>query len=287
MNHENTDSSHHPICTCFGGFHGFGPERSGKRARLREFLAPAVLRFRHGPGRSSHGFRNQRSDICFDETRRESRWQDRFFGALSGGCSWGRAGCWRLSGSDGTLRYGSGRHDQHRGSSGCAGCLEGARHRPRWKNQRWGRGISIRRLGSRPWLSRFGATLPALKNIRQLQYPMKNTILRTANFALWLVFCLLAGTGLMLQYRLPPGSRGGRGLSVWGFSRHEWGDVHFWAAVAMFALVVLHFILNWNWMRKIAASRKSWQLIAGFAIGFGLIALFLLLPVASGGLDVH
>ena len=40
-------------------------------------------------------------------------------------------------------------------------------------------------------------------------------------------------------------------------------------------------------LEKIAASRKSWQLIAGFAIGFGLIALFLLLPVASGGLDVH
>jgi hypothetical protein len=117
--------------------------------------------------------------------------------------------------------------------------------------------------------------------------PMKNTILRISNLALWLVFSLLAGTGLMLKFRLPPGSRGGRGLMVWGLSRHEWGDVHFWASIVMISLVVVHFVLNWNWMQKIAASRKPWRLLAGFAIGFVLIALFLVLPVAKGMFDTH
>lgn len=116
---------------------------------------------------------------------------------------------------------------------------------------------------------------------------MKNTWLRISNLALWLVFCLLTGTGLMLKLRLPPGSRGGQGLSVWGLSRHEWGDVHFWAAIVMIALTVLHFALNWTWMQKIAASRKPWRLIAGFAIGLGLIALLVFFPVEKGAFAPH
>lgn len=116
---------------------------------------------------------------------------------------------------------------------------------------------------------------------------MKNWIFRTANLALWLAFCLLTGTGLMLTYRLPPGSRGGHGLTVWGWSRHDWGDVHFWTAIGMIVLVGIHFVLNWRWMQKIAASSKMWRLVAGLALGLGLVALFLLLPVRQGGPGLH
>lgn len=91
----------------------------------------------------------------------------------------------------------------------------------------------------------------------------------------------------MLTYRLPPGSRGGRGLTVLGWSRHEWGDLHFWAAIGMIVLVVIHFALNWRWMRKIAASGRTWRLVAGFAVGLGLVALFLWLPVRQGGPGLH
>lgn len=116
---------------------------------------------------------------------------------------------------------------------------------------------------------------------------VKNNLLRLSNLALWLVFSFLTGTGLLLKVRLPPGSRGGRGLSVWGLSRHEWGDLHFWAAVLMGALVILHFALNWTWMRKIAASRQSWRLAAGFALGLILMVLFLFLPVSHSPFDNH
>jgi len=49
---------------------------------------------------------------------------------------------------------------------------------------------------------------------------------RLLNALLWLVFCAMAGTGLLLAFRLPSGSRGGRGLSALGMARHEWGDWH-------------------------------------------------------------
>ena len=41
----------------------------------------------------------------------------------------------------------------------------------------------------------------------------KSTVLRINNILLYLGFAFLAGTGLMLVFRLPPGNRGGKGLS--------------------------------------------------------------------------
>lgn len=58
----------------------------------------------------------------------------------------------------------------------------------------------------------------------------------------------LIATGLVQRYLLPPGSRGGRGLSLWGLGRHDWGDIHFWIAVALAALLVLHVALHWTWV---------------------------------------
>ena len=83
------------------------------------------------------------------------------------------------------------------------------------------------------------------------------------NAMLWLVFCALSGTGLLLAFRLPPGSRGGRGLSALGWDRHEWGDLHAWISYAFLALILLHMALHWRWFWQIAARRRSWPLVAG------------------------
>lgn len=67
--------------------------------------------------------------------------------------------------------------------------------------------------------------------------------------ALALVVMLgMIATGLLIKYQLPPGSRGGHGLTLWGLDRHEWGDVHFWMAVALAVLLVLHVALHWTWV---------------------------------------
>ncbi len=65
----------------------------------------------------------------------------------------------------------------------------------------------------------------------------------------FLVALAMAATGLLLKFVLPPGSgQGGRGMQLWGFSRHEWGDVHLRLAVIMGALFILHVALHWNWL---------------------------------------
>ena len=99
---------------------------------------------------------------------------------------------------------------------------------------------------------------------------MKTSVDRVLNLLLWLAFCALAGTGLLLAFRLPPGSRGGAGLSALGMTRHEWGDWHTWIAYAFLALILLHLALHWRWLWKIAAQRKTWMLLAGVGSGLGL-----------------
>lgn len=92
---------------------------------------------------------------------------------------------------------------------------------------------------------------------------MKRTSL---NFIIDLVsFIILLGmvfTGLIMKYILPPGTGGlgcslhggcGRGVHIkdlWSMGRHDWGYIHFWLAVLFVALMVVHIILHWSWIKS-------------------------------------
>lgn len=109
---------------------------------------------------------------------------------------------------------------------------------------------------------------------------MKLAIRRILNLLLYLSLCVMAGTGLLMQYRLIPGNRGGQGLQLLGWNRHEWGDIHTWAAYVFVALVMVHLVMNWSWLVKIAGSGRAWPLAAGLIAGIAIVAAFLLLPVS-------
>jgi hypothetical protein len=59
-------------------------------------------------------------------------------------------------------------------------------------------------------------------------------------------FVLLASTGLLMHYVLPPGS--GHFGMLWRMDRHEWGQLHFWIAVVLLAFLALHLFLHWRWV---------------------------------------
>lgn len=66
-----------------------------------------------------------------------------------------------------------------------------------------------------------------------------------------LVMLALAATGLITRFVLPPGSGGhggGAHSSLWGWTRHDWGDLHAWLAAAIAGLLLLHVALHWNWV---------------------------------------
>jgi hypothetical protein len=123
------------------------------------------------------------------------------------------------------------------------------------------------------------ATGTAICKFSKKLIAMKNLIHRVLNLLLYLGFCAMLGTGLLMAYRLPPGSRGGSGLTVLGIDRHEWGDVHLWISYIFIAVVIAPLAMNWTWLNKIAASMKPLRLWGGLLVGIVIIVLLLLLPV--------
>lgn len=110
-----------------------------------------------------------------------------------------------------------------------------------------------------------------------------------------LVLLGLLATGLLVRWVLPPASRGG-GLTVWGWTRHDWGDLHFWLAVALVSLLVLHIALHWGWVcavfrlqilrirdvaRRPSAARLNLYGLALVVVVAGLVGGFLWLASAS------
>jgi len=87
----------------------------------------------------------------------------------------------------------------------------------------------------------------------------------TVNFIVDLVsFVDLVGmafTGFIMKYILPPGTgglgrlqHGGLGRenikSLWSMTRHEWGRIHYYLALLFLALMVVHIILHWSWIKN-------------------------------------
>lgn len=87
----------------------------------------------------------------------------------------------------------------------------------------------------------------------------------------------LMATGLFLRFILPSGS--GKNLSVWGLTRHEWGDVHFYIAVFIVAILSLHLVLHWRWI--ICAIQNKPREGSGVRAVWGVAGLFILLLISA------
>jgi hypothetical protein len=89
-----------------------------------------------------------------------------------------------------------------------------------------------------------------------MKRPVLNLIFDCLAFA-GLIY--LVSTGLIMRFVLPPGSGGARrgaGITLWGWTRHQWGEVHFWIAVGLMLVLAIHLILHWRW-------KKAWWKMKG------------------------
>jgi hypothetical protein len=76
----------------------------------------------------------------------------------------------------------------------------------------------------------------------------RNTINFWIDLFTFIVLFAKIWTGLLVHYVLPPGQGRGHSLELWGLNRHEYGAVHFYLAIAMIVLVVIHVWLHWSWI---------------------------------------
>ncbi len=81
---------------------------------------------------------------------------------------------------------------------------------------------------------------------------------------------LLAATGAVMKWVLPPSSGGGHGYGfregrgpdpgaaqvkqLLGLGRHDWGDIHFILALLFVFLILVHIVLHWTWIKTCAKS---------------------------------
>lgn len=106
---------------------------------------------------------------------------------------------------------------------------------------------------------------------------------RVLNLLLYLSFCFIVGTGLLLEFKLVPGGQGGRGLTALGMSRHEWAEWHFYISLFFVLLVIIHLILSWGWLKRVAANKRLWPVILGLLVGLGMIAAIYFQPIEERG----
>ena len=112
----------------------------------------------------------------------------------------------------------------------------------------------------------------------------------------FVAFLFLLSTGMVLLYQLPPGSGGRQGFGtghgasersvqlLWGWTRHEWGDIHYWTALVLMAVLVLHLFLHWKWIAGVVRGKPSNASPYRLALGcVGLVSVILLtaIPMAS------
>jgi hypothetical protein len=107
----------------------------------------------------------------------------------------------------------------------------------------------------------------------------KSGLKKVIDLVLYLVACTLTGTGLLLAYRLPHGGGHTSRVLFLGYGRHAWGEIHTWLAYVTISLAVVHLLLNWQWLVKVAASKKVWRLAVGVLTGLLIVGAFFLLPI--------
>jgi Domain of unknown function (DUF4405) len=124
---------------------------------------------------------------------------------------------------------------------------------------------------------------------------MKRTHLNALMDALsFIAFLLLLSTGLLLEYQLPPGSGGthgfgmGRGAGgrtitlLWGWTRHDWGQIHYWIALALVAILALHLLLHWKWI--VCTVRGQHSDASGLRLALGAVGLVFTILLVSAPL---
>lgn len=112
---------------------------------------------------------------------------------------------------------------------------------------------------------------------------------------------LMISSGLVLRYILPPGSGRliGEGTGqgalhrpitlLWGLTRSEWSDFHYWVSLALMAILAVHLALHWKWIVCVIRNQPREGSGLRFALGLlGLLSLLaaVLLPFFSQTVSV-
>jgi len=100
-----------------------------------------------------------------------------------------------------------------------------------------------------------------------------------------LVFFAKVWTGCLMHYVLPAGGGRAHTLTLWGMNRHDYGNVHFYLALAMVALIIVHLWLHWPWVCSIMSNLLGAPQPKRFKRAlYGMTLLLVMVIVTAGSL---
>ncbi len=79
------------------------------------------------------------------------------------------------------------------------------------------------------------------------------------DFLMIVLFIIVGVTGVVLFF-MPSGPRTSLS-SFLGIIKHTWGEIHNWVGLGLIVVILIHFLLHWNWFvcmtRNIFKNKKN------------------------------
>jgi hypothetical protein len=69
---------------------------------------------------------------------------------------------------------------------------------------------------------------------------------------------------------------------LWGLTRHEWGDVHYYIALVLMAILAFHLVLHWKWIVCVTQGKPVED--SGYRLGLGVIGLLAVVMLSAAPL---
>ncbi|MDX2349987.1 MAG: DUF4405 domain-containing protein [Porticoccus sp.] len=113
------------------------------------------------------------------------------------------------------------------------------------------------------------------------------TVIKILDLLSFAALTLMLSTGIFLRFTLPPRSGGDE---VWGLTRHDWGNIHYYLSVVFLLFMSAHLVAHAKFIKSVIIGKATKEKYYRIAIGIlGVIALIALAftPVVSPVTDAQ
>ena len=91
----------------------------------------------------------------------------------------------------------------------------------------------------------------------------------------FITLVLMISTGALLEFTLPV--RSGTS-SVWGMTRHEWGDLHSYISLSFLVLIATHLFVHFKFIKSALTGKATRE--QNYRIAIGVVSLVTLIALA-------
>lgn len=103
----------------------------------------------------------------------------------------------------------------------------------------------------------------------------QSSLINIIDLLSFVALVMMISTGALLEFTLP--IRSGPS-SVWGLTRHEWGEWHYYLSLAFLVLMSAHLILHIKFIKCVIVGKATAE--QNYRIAIGLVGIVTLIALA-------